>query len=319
MDFYSLTPERILDAVEQTGMQTTGRCMALNSLENRVYDVELEDERGHVVAKFYRPGRWSRQTILDEHRLLTRLKGLEIPVCAPLPFPSGETLSVADDIYFAVFPKARGRSPDEMTPDELHQTGRLLARIHNAAANLGLVHRPTLSPQTYGSEALAQIVASAAIGSDGIRSRYVNAVERLVAISESRFAGVETIAIHADCHKGNLLRGSDGLFFLDFDDMAVGPPVQDLWLVLPSRISDCAAELDALIEGYEQFRPFERSSLRLVEVLRGLRYVRYAAWISARWQDPSFPRAFPQFGTDGYWEQQWADLEEQLQVIAATE
>jgi len=183
------------------------------------------------------------------------------------------------------------------------------------SAALGLAHRPALSPRTYGADALATILARTRLP-PGLRARYQAAVDRLVAAGEDLGRGVDTFPIHADCHRGNLLRGSDGWFFLDFDDCAVGPAVQDLWLLLPARPADCPRELDALLAGYEAFRPFDRGSLRLVEVLRGLRYVRYAAWIAARWEDPSFPRAFPQFGTDSWWEAQVADVDEQLRLIA---
>lgn len=316
-DFFSLTPDRVLDAVELTGSRTTGLCYALNSLENRVYEVELED-RSRVVAKFYRPGRWPRETILDEHRLLSALREHEIPVCPPIALADDDTLHRTDaGIWFALFPRTGGRSPDELTLDQFEQLGRLLARIHLVSESLQLEHRPAITPQTYGRDCLA-LIAERSDMPPGLRQRYLDAVNQLVELGEQRFAGHESIVAHGDCHRGNLLAGRDGFFFLDFDDAASAPPVQDLWLLLPARAADCPQQLDALLEGYEQFRTFERSSLALIEVLRGLRYVRYAAWITRRWDDPSFPRAFPHYGTDRYWEQQYADVMEQVYLLQQT-
>ncbi len=312
--FFTLTPERVLDAVERAGLATTGLCYPLNSLENRVYEVELDD-RSRVVGKFYRPGRWSEETIRDEHRALRALGVAEIPVCEPIAFADDDTLhTTADGIFFALFPRRGGRIPDELEGDEFVQLGRLLARIHGVLASLGLRHRPVLSPATYGLECLATIRERAPMP-PGLSARYDDAVRRLVAVAERRFAGVETIAIHADCHRGNLLRGSAGWFFLDFDDMAIGPPVQDLWLLLPARPADCRTEVDLLLEGYRQFRDIESRTLGLIEALRGLRYVRYAAWIARRWDDPAFPRAFPDWGSERYWQQQISDLHDQLALI----
>jgi Ser/Thr protein kinase RdoA (MazF antagonist) len=312
--FLALTPDRVLAAVEEAGVPTTGRCYLLGSLENRVYEVEREDGL-RVIAKFYRPGRWSTDTILDEHRLLAELTDDEIPVVAPIPFPDGRTLHAMEEgIRFALFPKALGRSPEEMTPDDFRQIGRLLGRIHNVSSAARLLHRPELSPRTYGTECLERILALPHLP-PGTLGRYETAARKLIAIGQDQFRGVPTFVLHADCHRGNLLRGPSGFFFLDFDDMASAPAVQDLWLILPARPSDCPVELDALLEGYETFRPFDRSTLRLVEVLRGLRYIRYAAWIADRWADPAFPRTFPQFTTAGYWEGQLADLYDQIRLL----
>lgn len=316
--FFSLTPERVLAAVEQAGQDTTGLAYALNSMENRVYEVELADE-SRVVAKFYRPGRWSKETILDEHRLLEALTEMEIPVCAPLPFPNGSTLAHTEDgIFFAVFPRTGGRSPDELTLDEYTQLGRLLGRIHNVSASLKLKNRPNISPETYGLDCL-QTLLDADVIALSVKTAYTDAVHMLVEQAKVRYAGLETLVVHGDCHRGNLLRGRQGWFFLDFDDMGWAPAVQDLWLLLPARQHDCPQELEAMITGYEQFRRFERPSLRLMESLRGLRYVRYAAWIASRWEDPSFPKAFPDWGTEVYWQRQINDLYEQIRTVASTD
>ena len=312
--FFSLTPDRVLAAVEEGGSQTTGLCYALNSLENRVYEVELED-RSRVVVKFYRPGRWSRETILGEHRALNALADDEIAVVAPTPFADGETLhSLAEGIHFALFPRRGGRAPDDLTLDDFEQLGRLMARIHNVTSLLGLQARPALSPATYGTQALATILEKASL-SPGVRARYSDSVRRLVDVATPRFAEARQIPIHADFHRGNVLRTPQGWLVLDFDDMAHGPAVQDFWLILPGRPRDVPRELEALVKGYEQFRELDRTELGLVEMLRALRYVRYAAWIAQRWEDPAFKRAFPDWGTDRYWEAQLADINEQLALV----
>jgi Ser/Thr protein kinase RdoA (MazF antagonist) len=316
--FFSLTPERVLEAVERAGQGTTGLCYPLGSLENRVYEVELVDS-SRVVVKFYRPGRWNRQTIQDEHDLLAALVEMEIPVCAPLRQTDGQTLlETTDGIYFTLFPRTGGRSPDELTGDAYAQLGRLLARIHNVSAHLGLPHRPTLSPQTYGLDCLASIEAHAPIPAS-VAGDYRRAVEMLVQTSGPMFAGIETFVVHADCHRGNLLHGSQGWFFLDFDDMARAPAVQDIWLLLPARPADCPQELEAFLGGYRQFRDFPQSSLKLIEALRGLRYVRYAAWVASRWADPSFSRVFHDFGTEAYWQHQLNDLYAQIRILQQPE
>ena len=312
--FFSLTPERVLAAVEEGGRETTGLCYALNSLENRVYEVELDD-RSRVVVKFYRPGRWSRATILDEHRALNALADAELNVVKPTPFADGETLHTTEEgIHFTLFPRRGGRAPDDLTADDFEQLGRMMARIHNVTSALGLQHRPELSPATYGKEALATILAKATL-SPGVRGRYSDAVQRLVAIATPRFADTRRIPIHADFHRGNVLRTPQGWLVLDFDDMAHGPAAQDFWLILPGRPRDVPQELEALLKGYEQFRELDRAELGLVEMLRALRYVRYAAWIAQRWEDPAFKRAFPDWGTDRYWEAQLADINEQLALV----
>lgn len=312
--FFSLTPDRVLTAVEQAGYITTGLCYPLNSLENRVYEVELDDSR-RVIAKFYRPGRWSREAILDEHRMLAALNEHEIPVCPPIPFEPGDTLrTTPEGIFFALFPKTGGRAPEDLGQEQLSQLGRLLARIHNVSSSLDLQHRPEISPQTYGLNRLAVILEHTNMPA-GLQARYRDAVHRVVDMMLPRFDGIETLVVHGDCHRGNLLFGQAGWFFLDFDDMGRAPPVQDLWLLLPGRRAEVQPEIDAMLRGYEAFRAFDHRSLRLIEPLRALRYIRYAAWVAERWEDPSFPRAFPDWGTEAYWEGQVADLYEQLRVM----
>ncbi len=325
--FFELTPERILDAVEASGYRCTGRCLTLNSMENRVYEVELELDEGQTVStpsekfrvvKFYRPGRWSETQILEEHEFLNDLKSSEIPAVAPLPFKDGKTLhKMSDlDIWYTVFPKVGGRSPDELQPDQLEQIGRLLARMHNVGATKDAPHRITLNPASYGLENLNFLLTSNSLPVD-IRDRYKQLVEDICRIVEPWFAKTKIQRIHGDCHPGNLLWGTAGAFFVDFDDMVRGPCVQDLWLLVPGRDETSIRQMNQMISGYEQMREFDWDSLKLVEPLRALRFIHFSAWIAKRWNDPAFTRTFTQFGTSRYWHEQVSDLQEELELIQA--
>lgn len=311
--FFHLTPDIIIKAIEVSGLEPTGHCMALNSYENRVYDLRLEDGT-HVVSKFYRPGRWTREQILEEHEFLRELKEDEIPVCAPLPFPDGITLHEIEGILYAIWPRTGGRVPDELSDEVLGMLGRLLARIHNMGAVKKAPHRISLTGGTYGLEPLAFLEENNFLPSH-CRERYAGAVKKIVEIYESLRADVPFQRIHGDCHLGNLLHGSEGWFFLDFDDFLTGPAVQDVWMLVPARDREGLRQREIFLEAYRQFRDFETSWLRLIEPLRALRYIRYAAWIARRWDDPAFPAAFPHFGTVSYWEEETADLEDQLDYI----
>lgn len=313
--FFSLTPDKVLDAVEAGGVPVTGMCYPLNSLENRVYELERED-RTRVVAKFYRPGRWSAETILEEHRFLQELHEAEIPVCPPLPFPDGKTLHIVQGIgiHYALFPKVGGRAPEEFTHDQLRRLGALLARIHTVGASRPAPARKALTPTTYGREAMAQLEQSGFIPAE-LRAGLQEVTEQLCDTLDPLFDSFPTHRLHGDCHPGNLLWGSQGPFFLDFDDLVIGPAVQDVWMIVPSRDAEGMQQRDVLLEGYQTLRSFDRRSLKLVEGLRALRYLHYAAWISRRWDDPSFPNAFPHFATNRYFKELLQDLEEQLALI----
>lgn len=329
--FFKLTPEKVLDAVEASGLSCTGRCMALNSFENRVYDVELDLEEETPqgtgvqkspyfyksrIVKFYRPGRWSKEQILEEHRFLSELIEDEIPVIAPIAFPDGNTLQqTASGIFYCLFPKAAGRAPDELTDEQILRVGRLLGRIHAVGAARSSASRIQLTPTTYGTQNLAFLMDGNWIPGE-TALLYQKAVESLCAISEPWFQATPLQRIHGDCHFGNLLWNSSGPFFLDFDDMVVGPPVQDIWLLTPGRDPEALRQRELLISGYEQMKTFDRGSLRLIEALRGLRFVHYATWIAKRWEDPAFPAAFPQFGTPQYWREELRNLQEQVALIS---
>lgn len=323
--FYELTPERILEAVERLGFRCTGRCMALNSMENRVYDVEIDvDEPVQTasdrfrIVKFYRPGRWTREQILEEHRFLLDLVDHEVTAVAPLALPDGQTLATIDDIgiHYAVFPRVGGRMPDELDDDQLLQMGRLIARLHNVGATRDAPTRIRLDPATYGRANLAFLLDEGLLPNAG-RDRYRMLVERICELSEPWFVEAGYQRIHGDCHLGNVLHGNGGFFLIDFDDMVRGPCVQDLWLIVPGNDPSSRARLETLIEGYDQMRDFDRRTLKLIDALRALRVVHFSAWIGRRRADPAFQRVFPDFGTERYWFEDIANLQEQLGRIEA--
>lgn len=311
--FFNLTPDIVIRAVEQGGFEPTGHCLALNSYENRVYDLMLEDG-SHVVSKFYRPGRWTREQILEEHAFLHELRSDEIPVCAPLPFPGGGTLREVEGILYAIWPRTGGRVPDELSDEEIGILGRLCARIHNNGAAKTAAHRIALTGESYGLQPLAFLEEHDFLPPH-CRARYRNAVLEVVDIYGTLAKGVPFHRIHGDCHLGNLLHGSEGWFFLDFDDFLTGPAVQDMWMLVPARDREGLRQREVFLDAYRQFRDFDAAWLRLIEPLRALRYIRYASWIAQRWQDPAFPAAFPHFGTVQYWEDETADLEDQLEFF----
>jgi Ser/Thr protein kinase RdoA (MazF antagonist) len=313
--FFSLTPDAMLGAVETAlGARATGRTFTLNSLENRVTDIELEDE-SRVVTKFYRPGRWSREAILDEHAFLGELVAAEVPAVAPMVLRSGSTLAQSDDgILFAVFPKVRGRSLQELDDLRLQQIGRLLARLHNVGASAPAPHRRALTPETYGSESWRILEELDAVDIQ-LASRYRRAVEAIVAAITPRFAGVPTLRVHGDCHLGNVLWQESVPFFLDFDDLVTAPAVQDVWMVVRGRDAEAERQRGVLLDAYETMRAFDRATLRLVEPLRALRMIHYSAWIARRWKDPIFKQTFPEFVTYSYWLDEVESLEEQRRLI----
>lgn len=311
--FYTLTPDTVLEAADRAGLKPTGHCMQLNSLENRVYDLKLEDE-SHVVAKFYRPGRWSRLQILEEHSFLHELAGAEIPVIQPLPFPDGHSVQSAGNIFFSVFPRRGGRAPDELNDRQLISLGRFVARMHNAGSAKAYNHRYTLNETTYITKPFEYLKTEQLIPDQHL-SLFEDCVSQLTEIYREVSRNVPLIRIHGDCHKGNLLYGDDGYFFLDFDDTLTGPAVQDLWLLIPERDADGIRQRQIFLEGYRQFREFEDSWLNLVEPLRTMRYIHYCAWLAKRRTDPAFIQAFPDFNTEQYWADETSDLSDQIRYI----
>ena len=311
--FLSITPEKVLAAVEAGGLECNPVCYPLNSFENRVYEVELAD-RSRVVAKFYRPGRWSEEQILEEHQFLEDLAAEEIPVCTMRPFPDGGTLRRIEGIFYCLSDRRGGRAPDELDAGAAQRLGMLVGRMHNVGARSEALHRLRLSADTYIREDLDWLEDHGALPRH-LHDRYFDAALAIAALADRRLEGVPVHRVHGDLHLGNILFRDGLLRVLDFDDMVIGPAVQDLWLALPGRDAFTLALRERFLEGYLQFRDFDRSTLALVEPLRGLRIVHYAAWLARRWHDPAFPAAWPHFGTAEYWERETQDLEEQLAVI----
>jgi len=319
-DFFRLDPEAILDSVDDVvmeampGVRSTGRALALNSLENRVYDIELDDQ-SQVVAKFYRPGRWTEEQIQEEHDFLFALDEAEIPVVAPWRLDEQSLFRCEKTgIWFTLFSKVQGRLRDELDPDRLRTLGRYIGRIHNIGEHFPFRHRQPLTPDHWGRKPIEYLLASGLI--DPVyRERYRMIGEAMVLKAEEALRGVPTISLHGDCHLGNALWQQDSPFFLDFDDSTRAPAVQDIWMVVRGRGEHAEADRDFLLEGYAAFRPFDRSTLRLIEPLRALRMIHYSAWIARRWQDPSFPKAFPFFATPRYWEEDIQALQEVLALM----
>ena len=314
--FLALTPEAVLAAVEAGGLRTRPVCYPLNSFENRVYEVELED-RERVVAKFYRPGRWSRVQILEEHAFLAELDAAEVPVCAARPFPDGTTLRVSDGgIFYALFDRRGGRAPDELDDDGAERLGMLIGRVHAVGARNDAPHRVRITGDSFVRGNLELLIANGAVP-PALWPRYRDVAEALAALYDERAAAVTAQRVHGDLHLGNVLLRDSVYRLLDFDDMAVAPPVQDLWLAVPGRDGESGRRREALIAGYERFRAFDRSTLDLIEPLRGLRIVHYAAWLLRRYNDPIFPRTWPQFGTEEYWREETESLEGTLEAATA--
>jgi Ser/Thr protein kinase RdoA (MazF antagonist) len=313
--FVSLTPDRVLEAVEAAGLATNPVCYPLNAYENRVYEVELAD-RSRVIAKFYRPTRWTAEQILEEHAFLAELDTEEIPVATFRPFPGGGTLRAIDGIFYGLSDRRGGRAPDEMDAELALRVGMLAARIHAVGAQGDAPHRLRLTSEVYVHRNLAWMEEHATVPAY-LWERYAAAARGIAALYDELSEGVAVQRIHGDLHRSNLLLRDGVLRALDFDDMVVGPPVQDLWLAIPGRDADTRRLHQEFLEGYERFRLFDRSTLRLVEPLRGLRIVSYSAWIARRWHDPFFPVAFPHFGTETYWSGEIQELEETLAAARA--
>ena len=304
--FFALTPDRVLDAVEVGGLRCTGRCLPLRAFENRVYEVELEDER-RLVVKFYRPGRWSRETILDEHALLLDLVAAEVPAVAPLDLGNGRTLNEIEGIYYAAFPKVRGRTLDELDAEGRRRIGRTIGRMHAVGAARDAPHRPRLDVQRYVLEPL-EVLTKGDVIPGTLGPRYRDVALRIADAVAGPLAAARVQRIHGDLHMGNILWATDGPVLVDFDDCLVGPPVQDLWLLARGDSEEARRARADLLEGYELFREFDRATLALCEPLRALRIVHMSGWIARRWEDPSFPPAFPNFREHRYWMQEYEEL-----------
>lgn len=309
--FARLDPGTILDALDAAGWLADGRLLALNSYENRVYQVGLDDG-GMVVAKFYRPGRWSDAQIDEEHAFAAELAAAEVPVVAPIA-RDGRTLHHHLGYRFAVFPRRGGRAPELDAPGVREWLGRFIARIHAVGATRRFALRPALDPASHGREPRDWLAAHAAIP-DSLRPAWTTVIDRCLDAVERAFdaAPYATLRLHGDCQGGNLLWTDDGPHFVDLDDARSGPAVQDLWMLLSGDPESMARQLADVLRGYRDFMDFDRRELALIEPLRTLRLIHYSAWIARRWDDPAFPVAFPWFGTERYWQDRILELREQL-------
>jgi len=310
--FSNLTPDNLLDAIEQCGWIPDGTLVVLNSYENRVYQVGIEDDLP-VVVKFYRPGRWTNEQIQEEHDFLQELKNLELPCVAPLTSANGQSLFHENNFRIALFPRQGGYPPDIENPDNLQVLARCIARIHAVGAHKKFTYRISLSTARMGEECAAFILEN-----DFIPTELIPAYETTVRDLLDRLNTVDIpihTRIHGDCHLGNVLWRNDAAHFVDFDDALMGPCIQDLWMLLSGSYSDRSGQMSELLEAYSEFHDFDLSELNLIEPLRSLRIIHHAAWLARRWNDPAFPLAFPWFNTMRYWSDHILELREQLAAL----
>ena len=312
--FNGLTPEVVLDAAAAAGLDPDGRLFALNSYENRVY--QLHGAHGPLVLKFYRPARWSDAQIAEEHEFTAELAATELPVAAPLTL-GGTTLVRYREFRFACFPWLRGRAPELDAPEARQLLGRTLARLHQVGARRPFAVRPRIGIERFGWQARSQVLGSELLPA-ALTERYSSVsgalLERVVAGFAAAGSATE-IRLHGDCHLGNLLWNEQGPAFVDLDDCAMGPRVQDLWMMLSGSPAEQQRQWGEILEGYAQFADFDLHELVLIEPLRALRMLHHAAWVAHRWSDPAFPRAFPWIGEPRYWEGYIQDLLEQIEAI----
>lgn len=315
-EFHQLTPDKVLTLVEERmGVRCNNLFRPMSSYINRVFEVETTDQE-RLIAKFYRPKRWSKEAILDEHKFLIDLKEQEIPVIAPLEASDGTTLGSSGDLHFTVFPKCGGRSVDEFTDDQWLQLGRLLGRMHQVGEMASAEHRITMGPDHSSTEQLKYLLAAKCVPED-LKPSLESAAMSIIEDIRPLFADFKNIRIHGDCHFANFIhRPGESLYVIDFDDMAMGPPVQDIWMLLPGGLEDTFVEMDLFLEGYETFRPFDQRSLRLLEPLRAMRFIHYMAWCAHQVEEDGATRAIDGFGSREYWQQEIADLLDQRERIA---
>ena len=313
--YSKLSPETVLDAIEALEFRCDGRVLALNSYENRVYQIGVE-EGEPLVAKFYRPQRWSDAAIREEHAFALELALQEIPVVAPL-VRDGESLHVHRGFRYAVFPRRGGRWPELGSTEDREWVGRFLGRIHAVGRASAFRERGSLDLEDLGRNA-RDFVLGGEWMPDYLATKYADLTEELleaVELRASHWAGARLGRILGDCHRGNILWTDLGPHFVDLDDCLTGPAIQDLWMLLSGGVQEMRTELQDLLKGYEQFLPFDRREIALIEPLRALRMIHYSAWLARRWHDPAFPKAFPWFAEPRYWEQHYRSLEDQLAAV----
>jgi Ser/Thr protein kinase RdoA (MazF antagonist) len=317
--YAGLTPDVVLAALDSVGPRTDGRLLALNSFENRVYQIGVEDAGAppsSVVAKFYRPARWTDAQILEEHAFVAELAEREIPVVAPLVL-NGKTLNEHAGFRFAVYARRGGRTPELEDPKTLEWLGRFIGRIHAVGAVKPFAERPALDIESFGIEPRDWLLAHGFIPPDLLEAWKSVVAQALLGVRRcyERAGEIRAIRLHGDCHAGNVLWTDDGPHFVDFDDARSGPAVQDLWMLLAGDRAAMTLQLADVLAGYEDFAEFDARELYLVEALRTLRLVHYSAWLARRWDDPAFPAAFPWFNTQRYWQDRILELREQIALM----
>jgi Ser/Thr protein kinase RdoA (MazF antagonist) len=314
--YQNLTPDVILDAVESCGYRCDGRQYPLNSFENRVYQVWCDDG-AVLVAKFYRPQRWSNAAILEEHAFARELVAREVPVVAPLADAGGKTLHECGGYRFALFPKQAGRAPELDNTDTLRWLGRFLGRIHAVGALKPFEHRPLIDIESFGEEPARFVIENDFVPEDLVDAYEAIVNDALERIEQcyGRAGAARNIRLHGDCHAGNILWHDDGPHFVDLDDCRKGPAVQDLWMLLSGDAPAMSSQLSHVLAGYQEFCEFNPSELALIEALRTMRMIHYAGWLANRWDDPAFPANFPWFNTLRYWQDQILALREQCSAM----
>ncbi len=314
--YAALTPDVVLNALESIGFPCDGRLQALNSYENRVYQIGIENGPA-VIAKFYRAGRWSDAAILEEHAYLAELAGAELPVVPPVQ--TGQTtLHRFAGFRFAVFPRQGGRAPEFGDAATRTRMGRLIARIHAVGALKPYRHRPALDVESFGVAPIDYLLSQRLIPRDQLDTYRDAAARALEGVRRcyERTGPVIALRLHGDCYAGNVLWTDDGPHFVDFDDSRMGPAVQDLWMLLSGDRPAMTRQLSELVAGYRSFFDFDVRELHLIEALRTLRMVHYTAWLAQRWDDPAFPAAFPWFNTERYWQERVIELQQQVARMA---
>jgi Ser/Thr protein kinase RdoA (MazF antagonist) len=313
--YAALTPDVVLDALDAVGLHGDGRLLSLNSYENRVYQA-WRDDAPPVVAKFYRPGRWSDAQIREEHAFVAELSASEIPVVAPFVI-AARTLHTSGGFRFAAYPRRGGRAPELEQRETLRWIGRFLGRIHNVGSRSTFAERARLDITRMGDGPRDYLLAHDWIPADLLDAYRTVSAQALDGVRRAfdRAGDVGVLRLHGDCHGGNVLWTDDGPHFVDFDDAITGPAIQDLWMLLSGDRASMERQLGDVLEGYERLRPLDRRELHLIEALRTLRLMHYAAWIAQRWDDPAFPAAFPWFGTQRYWQDRILELREQIALM----
>ena len=314
--FAGLSPDTVLDALDSVGLHGDGRLLALNSYENRVYQVGMEDGPP-LITKFYRPQRWSDAAILEEHAFVQELADAEIPVVPASLFDNGSSLQQFQGFRFATFARHGGRAPELSDPATLEWLGRFIGRIHAVGGLRSYTQRPTLDIVSFGEEPRAYLLQHDFIPPDLLSSWTTTVDQALAGVRRcfDRAGEIRQLRLHGDCHVGNVLWTDAGPHFVDFDDSRTGPAVQDLWMLLSGERSEMVRQLSDLLAGYEDFCDFEPRELYLIEALRTLRLLHYSAWLARRWDDPAFPPAFPWFNTQRYWQDRILELREQIALM----